>query len=189
MIELFYGGRYAESVPLIRILATQVPVIGIDIVLASVLVAADRQRAMVVVGIFAAFFNPLVNLVAVPATVRAFDNGAIGASAVTVLTELVVLSGFLFARPPGVFDRATCRQMLRATVAAASMVPVLLALSWTPLLLRIVVGAVVYGVAALALRAVRIDEVRGWVASLASRPAPVAPLSSAAPFSEGAAVP
>jgi len=55
--------------------------------------ASDRQRQWIVVGIIAAVFNPLLNLIAIPLTAHAYGNGATGAAMITVATEFLMLSG------------------------------------------------------------------------------------------------
>ena len=72
----------------------------------------------------AAIFNPLLNLAAIPLTVQWFDNGAIGAATITVLTEVVMMIGAIYLRPAGVLDRPTARLLVRIVAASAAMVPV-----------------------------------------------------------------
>jgi O-antigen/teichoic acid export membrane protein len=159
-LTLLYGNEFAQSVPLMRILALHIPIVGIDIVLGVVVVAADRQRAWTVVALVAALFNPLLNLAAIPLTVSAFGNGAIGAAAITVLTEFLVMVGALLLRPAGVFDRVTSKFFVRALVASLAMVPVVLALGQMPLAVQIAGGAITYGVVSMTLGTVTVSEIR-----------------------------
>ena len=169
-LSLLYGAEFQQAVPLIRLLALQIPILGIDIVLASVVIAADRQRQWVAVSVAAAVFNPLANLVAIPVSEQAFGNGAIGAAVVTILTEVMLLVAAVAMQPSGVLDRPTTTTLLRMVAASAAMVPVVLALGSTPLAVRIVAGVVTYGVASLALRTVSMDEVRRIRARPVARP-------------------
>jgi O-antigen/teichoic acid export membrane protein len=150
-------------------LAIHIPVVGIDIVLGSVVVAADRQKQWVIVGVVAAIFNPVVNLAAIPLTERWFGNGAIGAAVITVLTEMILLAGALRLRPQGVLDRATARTLGRIALASLTMVPVLLVLRPAPLGVQIVAGIAVYVVASLALGTVSLREVRAWTLPASGR--------------------
>ena len=93
---LHYSKGFIHAVPLVWILALHIPIVGITTVLGSALMACDRQKQWVVVGAIASVFNPLLNLFAIPATSKAFGDGAIGASAITVMTECVMLVGALF---------------------------------------------------------------------------------------------
>jgi O-antigen/teichoic acid export membrane protein len=168
-LSLLYGSEFQGAVPLMRILALHIPIVGIDIILGSVLVAADKQRQWVYIGVIAAIFNPLLNLFAIPVTVNLFDNGAIGAAIVTVLTEVIMLIGAIALRPAGVLDGATARLLLRIVAASVVMVPVVLALNGTPLAVQILAGAATYGVASIALGTVSIDEIRRMTGGVLGR--------------------
>jgi O-antigen/teichoic acid export membrane protein len=145
-----------------QILALQIPIISMDIVLGTVIIAADRQRQWVIVGLVAAIFNPLLNIVAIPASQSLFGNAAIGAATVTVVTELILMAGALILRPAGVLDGATASMLLRISLASAAMIPVVLALGSAPLAAKVGVGIVIYGVASLALRTTSLQEVRSF---------------------------
>jgi O-antigen/teichoic acid export membrane protein len=177
-IARLYGPEFLPAVPLMRLLALHIPIVGLDIVLGSVLIAVDKQRQWVMVGVAAAIFNPLVNLVAIPMTERAFGNAAIGAATVTILTEIIMLFGAVLLRPAGVLDRATASVIGRIVVASITMVPVLLLLDTAPLALRVAAGVAVYAVASLLLKTISWREIRsrgrGW-ASTDTVPAPAIP--------------
>ena len=159
-ISVLYGPEFQNAVPLMQILALHIPIVGMDIILGSVAVAADRQRQWVYVGVAAAIFNPLLNLAAIPLTVHLFGNGAIGAATITVLTELILMFGAIRLRPSGVLDRPTTRILLRIVAASALIAPVVLALGAAPLPIRILAGAVTYAIASFALGTISIDEIR-----------------------------
>jgi O-antigen/teichoic acid export membrane protein len=161
-LRLLYGGQFVNAVPIMQILALQIPIISMDIVLGTVIIAADRQRQWVIVGLVAAIFNPLLNVVAIPAAQSMFGNAAIGAAAVTVVTELILMAGALILRPAGVLDGATAGILLRISLASAAMIPVVLALGPAPLAVKVGTGIVVYGVASLALRTTSLREVNSF---------------------------
>ena len=162
VVTMLYDAEFQPSVVLMQILAIHIPIVGIDIVLGSVLVAADRQRQWVFLGVAAAVFNPIVNLAAIPLADRLFGNAAIGAAVTTVLTEALLLVGFLALRPAGVLDRPETTFVLRTAVASVTMVPVVIVLGGAPVFVQIVAGATTYVLASLAFRTVSIREVRGW---------------------------
>lgn len=156
---LHYPTGFAHTVPLIRILALHVPVVGLDTVLGAALMASDRQKSWVMVGCLAAMLNPLLNLIAIPITVEAFGNGAVGASIVTVATELFMMAGAIYLRPRGVLDWPVVHYLFRCILAC---VPILMVGTfadhvWLPA--KIVLGVVAYGVASLALRTVTRGDV------------------------------
>jgi O-antigen/teichoic acid export membrane protein len=149
---LHYSAGYRHAIPLMPILALHIPIVGMDIMLGLMLIAVDRQRQWIIVGCVAAVLNPLLNLAAIPITVHLFHNGAIGASIVTVLTELMMMVGAIRLRPDGILDRTTTTFILRCAVASLVMVPAELALRGDWFLLRVVVGALVYLTMSLVLR-------------------------------------
>ena len=167
IIRLFrYPPSYANAIPLMRILSMHIPIVGIDMILATALIAKDRQKAWVMVGCVAAVFNPAVNLFAIPATRHAYSNGAIGASIVTVATELLMMVGAIWLRPSGVLDRHTSLFMGRTLLAALLMVPAVLMLGGAPLALKVLVGAATFGFGALVLRLVTISDCRMGVGQI-----------------------
>ena len=111
---------------LLRILAFNVPLVAIDMILGTALIAASRQRAWTIVGVFAGVFNPLVNLWAIPFTQRALWQRRHRRGVVTVATELVMFVGALYLRPKGVFTRWDIWYVGRCLIATAVMVPVVI---------------------------------------------------------------
>jgi O-antigen/teichoic acid export membrane protein len=163
LMTLLYPAEFQHSVPLIQILALQIPIVGVDMVLGTTLIACDRQRQWLFIGAIAAIVNPLLNLVAIPASVHAFSNGAIGAAIVTVGTEVLMMIGAILLRPAGVLDGTTCRYMVRASVAAAAILPTVFVARGLPLVGQIVVGVGAYAAASFLMRTVTLPEVRGWL--------------------------
>ena len=158
---LHYPAGFGHSVPLIQILALHIPVVGVTMVLGSALMACDRQKEWVVVGVIAAVFNPLLNLFAIPVTTTVFGNGAVGASVTTVATELLVLSGALYLlRSHGIFDKHTRSYLSCCAVACAAMVGVVVLAGGMWLPVRVVIGVGTYGLASWALGTLSIDELR-----------------------------
>lgn len=169
-IGLLYGSEFEQSVPLMRLLALQIPIISLDIVLGTVVVAADRQRQWIIFSAMAAIFNPLTNLIAIPYTMDRFDNGAIGAAFTTVVTEMILMLGALLIRPKGVFDRATRRLVLRIVLAGTTMFPAVLLVGSATLFVQIAVGTTVYVVSSLALKTISIAELRQLRAGVTNSP-------------------
>jgi len=158
---LHYPTRFAHSVPLIQILALHIPVVGITMVLGTALMACDRQKQWVAVGVIASVFNPVLNFIAIPATTRAFGNGAVGASVITVATELLMLGGALFLmHPHGVLDRRTQSFLGRCTLACAVMASLVFVTGGIWLPIRIIVGIVTYAIVSLLLGTLSANELR-----------------------------
>ena len=156
----YYQAGFGPAVPLVQILALHIPIVGIDMVLGSALIAADKQKAWTVIGCCAAALNPLLNLIAIPLTAQRFGNGAIGAAIVTVATELFMMVGAILLRPAGVLDKGSVLFSVRCGVASLVMVPAVLAVGTTVLPIKIAVGAATYAIASLAVGTVSLDGLR-----------------------------
>jgi O-antigen/teichoic acid export membrane protein len=167
IIGLFhYPAGFEQTVPLIRILAIHIPIVSMDMVLAIALTAKDRQKAWVLVGCIAAIFNPAVNFLAIPITVHRFADGAIGASIVTVATEVVMMIGAIYLRPEGVLDRQTASFLLRCVVASLAMIPFVLLASSAPLAVKVMIGVTVFALTSFGLRLVSPREARDGAVQL-----------------------
>jgi O-antigen/teichoic acid export membrane protein len=149
-----YQAGFGNSIPLIRILALHIPIVGMDMVLGTALIAIDKQRQWTMIGCLAAVFNPLVNLAAIPITMHLFHDGAIGASIITVATEALMMVGAIYLRPRGVLDRATASFMARCALATLTMVGAVAAMGGAPLPAKVAAGVLVYLVIAVATKAV-----------------------------------
>ena len=169
---LHYPPGFGPVSILLRILALNVPLVAIDMILGTALIAAARQRAWTIVGVVAGVFNPLVNLWAIPFTQRVYGNGAIGAAAVTVATELVMFVGALYLRPKGVFTRWDGWYVARCLIATAVMVPVVILFSRIAnvgLFASMLYGAITYATVAYTLKLVRDDDILSLVSIVTSR--------------------
>jgi O-antigen/teichoic acid export membrane protein len=161
LVALFYDGNtYDPSIVLIQILAIHIPIAAVDTILAMALIATDRQHRYIYVAGMAAVLNPIACVIAINATMSAYDNGAIGAAIVTVGTELFILVGALLLRPPGVMDRATVIAAARFTAAGVVMVPALLLADDLPLGIKVVVGVVSYLAASVAFGAISVTDLQ-----------------------------
>jgi O-antigen/teichoic acid export membrane protein len=160
---LHYPAGFGETVILIRILAFHIPIVAMDMILATALAAKDRQAAWLVVGCIACIFNPLVNLIAIPFTAHHFGNGAIGAAVVTVATEIVMMVGAIYLRPEHILDRRTVTFGLRCVAASAAMIPTVLLVNNAPLAVKVIVGIMTFAIASVVLRLVSIRAARDAV--------------------------
>lgn len=167
IIGLFhYPPGFEQTVTLIRILAIHIPIVGMDMVLATALTAKDRQMAWLAVGGIAAVFNPAMNLIAIPLTAHRFGDGAIGASVVTVATEIVMMIGAIYLRPEGILDRRTVSFALRCVAASVAMIPPVLLAARTPLVVKVIIGMMTFAIAAVSLRLVSIRAARDAASQL-----------------------
>jgi len=178
---LGYPPGFANSVLPMRLLALHIPLAAVDTLIGTALNAYDRQRRWALAAVAAALLNPTLNLVAIPLSQQLMGNGAVGAAAVTTITELFMLVAGLIMLPRGVFDRATVRRIARVGLAGAAMSAVLVPLHGISIAVLVVGGAVTYGLACLALGAVSIDELRDVWCQVARRATPQASVPAGAP--------
>lgn len=156
--------RYPESfnnstVPLM-LLALSIPLIGVDMVIGTVLNTRDRQRQWAMTAVAAAVLNPTLNILAISHTQAAYGNGAIGAAAITTLTEVFMMAVGLRLLPRGVFDGATLRGVLKCLAAGTIMAVCVWATRDYLLIVPVLAGALVYGGSCFALGIVTGDDVK-----------------------------
>jgi O-antigen/teichoic acid export membrane protein len=177
LIHAVYGTGFARAVPVMVILAFCIPPIYLNIILATVLLAAKRQRVWTIVMAAAAVINPLFNLVLIPLTEHRDHNGAIGAALALVLTEVLMDIVGLVLIGRDVFDRRMVRRCGLVCVACAGMAAVAYTARPLGTAGSLALGFAAFGVLVPALRIVRPDELalaRGALARFRqSRGAPV----------------
>lgn len=169
---LRFPATFNQISPLIVILGVNMPLIGLDMVLGTVLIATGRQKAWTGVGIISAIFNPLANLWAIPFTQHMYGNGAIGASVVTVATECIMLVGALVLLPRPLFTWADVGYIVRCLVAAALMIPAvhgIIGYGTISIALAVTYGVVIYAMAAYILRLFTNDDIRAVVQTIQAR--------------------
>jgi O-antigen/teichoic acid export membrane protein len=160
LIRFIYDDSYTSSIVLVQILAFVIPIMAMDTVLGTALVASDRLSRYVWISAAAACWNPVACVFAIKLTESRYGNGAIGTSVVTVATELWIMAGAMYLRAPGVVDRTEVGRIVRILAASAAMVPVLLVSAGWPLLVQVLLGAATYGVATLLFGGITIPELR-----------------------------
>jgi O-antigen/teichoic acid export membrane protein len=160
LLDLLYGDQYDESAKLMQILSIHIPLAAVDTVLATALIAIDQHRRYIYVSAAAAFLNPPLALLAISVTQDRFGNGAIGAAAITVCTELFIMVLAIRMRPKGVIDASTVGFTARCSIAAAAMVVPVVALWDLGLFLKIGAGGATFAAVSLALGTVSAERVR-----------------------------
>jgi hypothetical protein len=90
-------------------------------ILATILISADKQRAWGSVAVLAAVINPLLNWWLIPITHHDLHNGAIGAAGVTLFTEVLIFCFYIFMIPRGVLGLGNALTALKIGLAALGM--------------------------------------------------------------------
>jgi O-antigen/teichoic acid export membrane protein len=172
---LGYPAVFSHSIVPIMLLSLHVPFAGIDTIVGTMLATTDRQRSWAMTGVAAAFLNPAANLIAIPATQHLYGNGAIGASVVTVLTEMFMLTVGLRLLPAGLLARSTVGYVGRCLLAGLLMAVAVISVRDLPLVLIVPLGGIVYAASSFALRTISARELRVVVRDIfAARRAPQA---------------
>jgi O-antigen/teichoic acid export membrane protein len=121
IVSVLYGRAYGEAVPVMIVLALCIPPTYLNTMMSQVLIAAGRQLVTTWLMVAAAIANPLFNLVLIPLTQSRYHNGAIGAAAALLLTELFMTVVGVAVVGRHVFDRAAVRRCLLSAAASTAM--------------------------------------------------------------------
>lgn len=152
VVALFFGlDEFHHSVENIEIFGLSIILVCVDVVLGSILIAKNRQRAWSLCAVGAAVLNPLMNLALIPWAHGAMGNGGYGAALATLATEAFMLVCAVKLLPKGMFNRASLVTGGKAILSGYVMVVVVGATSLTGLVPIILVGGVTYVSCALLL--------------------------------------
>jgi O-antigen/teichoic acid export membrane protein len=166
---LGYPDTFKHSIAPLVLLAPHIPLLCADMMLGTVLNTRDRQRQWALTGVAAAVLNPTLNFIAIPYAQSVYGNGAIGAAAITTVTEVFMLVVGLWLLPKGVFNRTSVLGAGRCLAAGLIMAVAVFVTRDLPIAVPVLLGALVYGVSCLALGAVSRDDVKLVWGQLAQR--------------------
>ena len=157
---LGWPADFANAAPLMMILAVHIPVVAVDMMLASAIMALGAESWWGRIGVMAAVFNIVLNLLGIPLAEHLTNNGAIAAAIITVLTEVFMFVGAVLLIPKHLLEMKTGWYAVRIALAgAATGIAAALVLPHG-LLAAVAAGAVAYAVGVVALRAIHLDDVR-----------------------------
>jgi len=168
-IELFFGlTDYTPAVILLQVLAAGMLFLYVDMILGTMLIAADRQRKLTFLSSAAIPINIALNYVSIPYTQTHYGNGAIGAAAATGVTEIIIMLVIFRLLPADVLrgfrSVVIPKGLLGVGIMACSLV--LMGMTGLHWLIQVVVGAIVYGLALIAIRAFEQAELDFFRSSL-----------------------
>jgi O-antigen/teichoic acid export membrane protein len=166
VIGTLYGPAYTHAIPVMVLLGLCIPPMYLNIMLNQVLVAAGRQSTWTWAMLAAVVVNPLINLVLIRATEDAYGNGAIGAAASLVLTELMIVGIGLVLVGRGALDGLRSGRTGRVAVASAVLVAVTFATRPAGAIPSFAAGLAGFAVACLVLRLATPSEIRHAPATL-----------------------
>lgn len=168
IIRVLYGSAFAESVPVLIVLALCLPPMYFNTMANQVLIARKRQMDWTKVMVLATIVNPICNVFLIRYFQRAHGNGAIGAAISLLITEVIIsaIGVVLIRRALGT---GTLLRIGKALVATAAMgFVVQLALHHGGLAVAIVAGLVTFPAFAFVLGLLT-DEERAYAMRLLAR--------------------
>lgn len=155
IVPFLYKDRYNPAIPALQVVIWVVPLMFSSEFLGYVVVVSGLERLVARSVIISTGFNVLMNLLLVP------RYGVMAAAVMTVLTEAVLVSQYLWLLRDRLRALDWSRVLLRPLLAVALMgATVLLLRPYLPLLVNVPVGAAVYLAALLALGVVGREELQ-----------------------------
>lgn len=153
IIEQLYGPIFTPAAPVMVILAACVVPTYLNILTAQVLIATERQIVWTKVMAVACVLNPLINLGLITYYQNTHSNGAYGAALALLVTESLMMIAALILLPRGTIGWSNLITVLKSCAAAALMAPVVWYTRYMFLGVPIALGAAVYLIAVVMLRA------------------------------------
>jgi O-antigen/teichoic acid export membrane protein len=118
---LFGLQGYAPSVLNLQIFAIGLTLIYLDMVLATAIIACDKQRRWVWTAGTAVVVNVVLNFLLIPYTQAHYGNGGIGAALATLVTEFYVMVSAVLILPKELFSPSSVPVSLKSIAAGALM--------------------------------------------------------------------
>jgi len=163
LILILGGAEYVPgSVTALQVLIWFLPFSFVNSVTHYVLIAVGQQRFLTLAFIIGATFNVVANLIAIPL------YGILGAAAVTILSELVLLMPFYYGIRKHVGPVPWLRLFWRPVVATTIMGIALFPLREQSFLVTVPAGLAIYAIILVVLRTFTAED-RGVVRQLVSR--------------------
>jgi O-antigen/teichoic acid export membrane protein len=156
IVRTAFGVDFGPSAGPLRILIWTCVTVGANVAFAVLLLARGRDRVYMLTTILGAGANGIANIAMIPAF------GMIGAAATTMLAEILVLSSIVWHTRDvsfGVLGRSLVKVVPPTVIMGAVIAPIRDSLVSVP------VGVVSFGIAALIFRAVRLSDLRAFVAA------------------------
>jgi O-antigen/teichoic acid export membrane protein len=160
---LHWPETFHHSVPLMMILSLHIPLVAVDMVLASGFFALHLERRWLKIAVTAAIVNPGLNLLLIPYFERRLHNGAIGAAIVTVTTELLMFGGALLLLPAGTVTREVASASARLVLGGIAVALTALAVASVSALAAAPAGCAAFAAVVVGLRVISVNDVRAAV--------------------------
>ncbi len=155
-----YPESFKNSIPLLQVLALTIPVTALLTVFGTIAIAVDRQKTWAIWLAATVGLNIVLNYFAITYFRASAENGAIGASVATLVSEMFMLAVGVWLMPKGVVSRSLLSSIARTGVAVLGMAA---AVQWAKsagldLVPVVGIGAVSFAGLALLARAVPVRD-------------------------------
>lgn len=169
LVVLLYGEAFAPSGPVLALMGLTLVFMYQNIVLGRFMVSIDRQNTWTLIMAVQTLLTIGLDIVLVPWFHANYGNGGLGAAVSYIVTEAGMLLAGLICLPRGMLGRQNAQIAARTMGAGLLMLAACWWLRSQFLAVPVVVGVVVYVVAALALRAISDEDLalaRGYAQGL-----------------------
>jgi O-antigen/teichoic acid export membrane protein len=160
---LHWGDAFDHSVLPIMLLAGQMVLIGPNMAFGTALVALHRERHWLGVMVASALLDVSLNLVLIPQADRLWENGALGATLATVITEVFILGVAIAILPRGMELWRLLPSVARLLVISGLQVAAIqVAIPVSPIL-ALVASGLIWAAGVLVLRVISVADLHtGW---------------------------
>jgi O-antigen/teichoic acid export membrane protein len=172
---LHYPSPFSHSVPILAVMCLCWILTAVVMVLGCGAMASGGQRTWALASIALLVVFAVSNLVLIPLAQLWWANGGIGAALANVLGELALVVVGLMLMPSRLFGLRDVSYVGRIVLACLLMTAVVRASSGLWLPLSIAAGGVAYGISSVALRTLKVEDVKAVVRLLKSRVSTEAP--------------
>ncbi len=122
IIGFLFGLKdYLPAAANLEIFAAGLLLLYIDMILATAIIACDKQRQLAWVAFIAVLINVGLNYFMIPYTQIHYGNGGIGAAVATLTTEFYVLISSIFILPKSIFDGSETGVWLKSALAGCGL--------------------------------------------------------------------
>jgi O-antigen/teichoic acid export membrane protein len=159
VIDLFgYPASFQRSVPVLQLLALNLPGTALLMVMATAVSAMNKERGWAKISVFSVISIVVLNPLLIPVARLWFDNPAIGGAAADFVAELLTLALTLRLIGWTMIDRTIFVTIGKTGLAGAVMAAGVLAARSLPLAVMIALGAAIYIGAIYLLKALPADD-------------------------------
>jgi O-antigen/teichoic acid export membrane protein len=121
-VQLLYGlPAYTPSIIVLKVLASGIIFLFVDMIIGSTLIASNKQRQQSVLALTAIPLNIGLNLILIPYFQLNTQNGGVGAGIATVITELFIMIVGLCLMPKGILEGFRFLIVFKGFIAGAVM--------------------------------------------------------------------